>query len=420
MTADRLTMLEAAWPRVRRVGRRSPGRRRLLIGLGAMVGCVSGLMPALAAKHGGIDDTPILRRFSDPHLELVRLLNEAAEIEHDLMVQYLYAATSVKPIYESLIGFPAPESTHVLGVAIQEMQHLGAVNRLLIALGSRPVLRRQDFPYEIDIYPFPFHLEPLSRRSLAKYTYCEAPAGTFAALSNDGQDLPAALMAEIGMIPPPNHIGSLYTAIIALVKELALAKDRPLARPDDWVVELTRIQEEGELDHFNFFGEVYSGRHPAFQNVENPWSLDPGDARFPAFRLPRDPTAYGGHPTTIGDEKARGLAWLGNLAYWSVLSLLDMCYRGQAPDAKFLAQEIMTGPMWALSTHLGRLGYGMPYDPLSMVICFSTDKEKNAEILSRLLTEATKFEAKVSAELPDAYPAGVFESVFEEFRADEI
>ena len=110
----------------------------------------------------------VIRDFADPHLELVRLLREATEIEHALMVQYLYGAYSLKPAYEEIQGFAFPSATHLLGVAIQEMQHLEKVNRMLGDLGAAPNLIRQDFPYESDIYPFPLNLEPLSRASLAK------------------------------------------------------------------------------------------------------------------------------------------------------------------------------------------------------------------------------------------------------------
>jgi hypothetical protein len=68
---------------------------------------------------------PIVQEFADPWLELVRLLREAAEVEHALMVQYLYAAFSVKPNYAELVGYGAPGTNNLLGVAIQEMQHLG-------------------------------------------------------------------------------------------------------------------------------------------------------------------------------------------------------------------------------------------------------------------------------------------------------
>lgn len=97
---------------------------------------------ASAANRTGI----IIRDFSDPYLELLRLLRDAAEIEHGLMLQYLYCAFSVKAQYQPLVGLGAPSSKDILGVAVQEMHHLGAVNHLLVALGSSPHLARQDFP----------------------------------------------------------------------------------------------------------------------------------------------------------------------------------------------------------------------------------------------------------------------------------
>ena len=79
------------------------------------------------------------------------------------MVQYLFAAFTLKPKYAALVGPPEPSSDGLLGIAIQEMQHLASVNKLLVALGSGPNLERQDFPNEPDIYPFPMSLERLTR-----------------------------------------------------------------------------------------------------------------------------------------------------------------------------------------------------------------------------------------------------------------
>jgi hypothetical protein len=130
-----------------------------------------------ARKPGEKDQ--LVYEFKDPLLELVRLLREASEIEHALLVQYLYAAFSVRPKYQrSIVGRAFPISArNLLGVAVQEMQHLDDVNQMLVAVGASPNLLRQDFPYEPAIYPFAFNLEPMSRGSLAKYVWTEAPAG---------------------------------------------------------------------------------------------------------------------------------------------------------------------------------------------------------------------------------------------------
>ena len=62
--------------------------------------------PSAAASAAA--SAEIIRDFDDPYLELVRLLREAAEIEHALMVQYLYGAYSLKPAYIGIRGFSAP------------------------------------------------------------------------------------------------------------------------------------------------------------------------------------------------------------------------------------------------------------------------------------------------------------------------
>jgi hypothetical protein len=112
------------------------------------------------------------------------LLESAAEVEHALMVQYLYAAYSLKGADE--VQDPAQQMALdetsagswpqlLLGIAREEMGHLMTVQNLLLLLGLPPNLEREDFPPQKDLYPFSLHLEPLSQRSLAKYVVAEAP-----------------------------------------------------------------------------------------------------------------------------------------------------------------------------------------------------------------------------------------------------
>jgi hypothetical protein len=180
---------------------------------------------ALAARTTSTATRPreahVIHQFETPRLELMRLLREACEVEHALMLQYLYAAFSVKPAYAGLIGNGAPGATDLIGVAVQEMQHLGAVNRLLVLLGGAPQLAPLEFPYEPDIYPFEFNLEPLSLKSLAKYVYTEAPIGFF-----DQRGAPAdaalasAVLHSIGPKRRPNYVRRLYAGIIGLVRQV--------------------------------------------------------------------------------------------------------------------------------------------------------------------------------------------------------
>ncbi|WP_159458431.1 ferritin-like domain-containing protein [Roseisalinus antarcticus] len=101
---------------------------------------------------------------NDPHYRRMRLaamLCEAAELEHSLTCQYLFAGFALKR--EMTEGLTAAELDKVRGwrstimlIARQEMEHLGYVNNVLTALGEAPHLVRPDFPldpafYETDI-----------------------------------------------------------------------------------------------------------------------------------------------------------------------------------------------------------------------------------------------------------------------------
>src|SRR5687768_17341696 len=96
--------------------------RRVLLGNIVTIAAVAaGPLGAATKTHRF---SPVKRSFDDPYLELIRLLKEGSEIEQDLMVQYLYSAYALKPEYAELVGGPAPNGTSLMGVIIEEMQHL--------------------------------------------------------------------------------------------------------------------------------------------------------------------------------------------------------------------------------------------------------------------------------------------------------
>src|SRR5690606_35760932 len=96
------------------------------------------------------------------------------------------------------------------------------------------------------------------------------------------------------------------------------------------------------------------------------WNLPTSDARYPAYQVPKNPTAYQGHPGSIQDENLRALAWLGNLNYWVMLALLDNGYRKKSQIELALSQAVMMGPIWSLARYLPTKGSAIPFDPLSM------------------------------------------------------
>lgn len=382
--------------------------------------------PSRAA--GGVDDGvapapqqvhEIIRDFHDPYLELVRLLHEASEIEHALLVQYLYAALSVTSRYPQVCGTPDFVSARsIVGVALQEMQHLHTVNRLLVTLGASPGLTSQDFPYEPDIYPFPLNLEPISQRSLARYVYAEAAAGELdpADPANAGEQAFLDRLFELLGQTRPNHLGSLYGTIIKVVDELSHTTGSALPDPGQWVVKLTAIKGQGEQDHFRFFKQVFLGTHPGFHG-EAVWTLSPADPRYPALPLPVNPSAFEGHPNQIQNEQARQLAWLGDLQYWIVLMLLELSYRREDGGTFLnLAKNHMRFPLWRLGKHLATLVTGLPFDPLSMGYAPGVDPDATLELLRHLLGEAEQQTITLRASLPADYPATTNQETLEDLK----
>ena len=113
-----------------------------------------------------------------PHDEAIFFLHIASEVEHALMVQYLYAAFS--------LGGPAVPADkkdlvnewrkQILGIAREEMGHLITVQNVLHSIGGPLNFQREDFPFDSELYPFHFSLEPLTKKSLAKYVVAEMPS----------------------------------------------------------------------------------------------------------------------------------------------------------------------------------------------------------------------------------------------------
>ena len=112
-----------------------------------------------------------------PRDEAVLLLTAAAEIEHALMVQYLFAAYSLDP------AGAAPSHTRrveelqrsIAQIAREEMGHLITVQNLLLVMGAPLHFDRDHSPHTSKLHPFRFKLERLTLGSLAKYVIAESP-----------------------------------------------------------------------------------------------------------------------------------------------------------------------------------------------------------------------------------------------------
>ncbi len=384
--------------------------RRTLLGSIAMLGVAAAPGMAFAKTHRF---SPVERDFADPYLELVRLLKEAAEVEQDLMLQYLYAAYALKPAYAQLVGAPAPGATSLMGVIIQEMQHLGDINRLLVELDAKPVLTRLDIPYETDIYPFPFELAPLNSVSLAKYTYCEADPvrlGHVRSISNDSVYLVDKIKTSLGGTIAANHVGKLYDAVVETLGEV---KEAGKVKIDfgAWFQNIGDVKAEGEFGHFKFFHSLYEGAHPLIKDTPGIWDLPATDARYPSYAVPVNPTAYEGRPNTIKDPDLRALAWLGNLNYWSLLLLLDAGYRHKSKVETAYAQAIMMGPLMSIARYLPAKGSAAPFDPLSMGFDPGLNDASGKRVTHQMLEETRNYARSIEKLLPGDFNIKIYDQL---------
>jgi hypothetical protein len=134
--------------------------------------------------------------------ELTYLLSQAAELEHGLMCEYLYAAFSLKSTAGP--GLRADQLAAVerwrgmiLGIAAQEMMHWAMVQNLLIAVGSAPYVSRPHMPHQAGGYPPGVQLRLLrfGEAALEHFVYLERPEGM------EGTD--AEGFQPAGTPPPP-------------------------------------------------------------------------------------------------------------------------------------------------------------------------------------------------------------------------
>lgn len=152
----------------------------------------------------------------------VLLLRVAAEIEHSLMAQYLFAAYSLGgpgvPA-ERVVDVRAWQET-LLGIAKEEMGHLVTIQNLLTALGAPLNFDRDDYPHFSPFYPFGFRLEPLSLDSLATYVCAESPAEWD---DEEAREIRSRAQASAGA--PVNRVGDLYERLLQLLEDPATLPD---------------------------------------------------------------------------------------------------------------------------------------------------------------------------------------------------
>ena len=213
---------------------------------------VSGLSES--AVSGGNDRVWLERLEIDlgperaPRDQAALLLTVAAEIEHALMVQYLYVAYSIRQDQLQIERRAAARgiATRLIQIAREEMGHLITVQNLLQLIGAPPHFGREHSPFESELYPFRFKLEPLSQGALAKYVTAESPM-------NRPEDFSDEMWARVLEIADEaraandgqmiRHVGAIFEGLIALFDnpisgikhdDFVLSSASRQARYEDW------------------------------------------------------------------------------------------------------------------------------------------------------------------------------------------
>jgi Ferritin-like len=285
--------------------------------------------------------------------DLIDTLFMAAELEHAIMVQYLYAAFSVDrenpalaPAHQELARTFVIE---LLKIARQEMAHLSMVTNLLIAVGAAPDFDRPNLPIQRGYYALDVRLAllPFSDEFLDLMTKLEEPVAdahvpptadypTVAAIYDRIDDgivalgspgTPTAATLFIGANEPqisgvdfgvgPGQV--YYDTILLPVTDLASARA---------AIALIRMQGEGAnaTDPNSHFAIV--------QRLNGLWNALPPDVQRAIVKpMPKNPLAKqrgdvdpNADCVVLSDPRAVALANAANRTYELLLLLLARLY----------------------------------------------------------------------------------------------
>src|SRR5215468_10177877 len=333
--------------------------------------------------------------------QLWGLLIQAAQIEHMIMCQYLYASFSLKT--EPDEGLTAGQADAVArwretitGVAIEEMLHLALVMNVMTAIGAGPSLSRPNFPRHSEYLPpgVEFALLPFGADSLTHFLYLERPEGM--ELVDAAEFVPAAPPLEpVGPaeVMPRSQgfltIGHLYRGIEQGLSDLAsrlgervlfVGEPRAQATPERFrwpqliaVTDLAaaraaidEIIEQGEGARGDWrqahYGRFY-GIWNEYQKLrEQDPSFEPARPVIPAFT--QQPFDVGQRQPQPAEPVTREVAELFNLGYEVLLQVLTRFFTHtdesdeQLDSLVQVAFGIMAGVLQPLGNALTRLPVG--------------------------------------------------------------
>ena len=330
----------------------------------------------------------------DSREQLIHVLTEAAEIEHNLLCSYLYAMFSLKRDGEP--GLSAKQSHAVerwrkivLTIALEEMAHLASVNNLLLAVGGAPHFDRPNFPVAPGYHPAELvvRLTPFNEATLDHFIFLERPEGMEL---EDGAGFVASGSERVtpvqGLTPSAEDyatVGALYDSLAQGFRVLAdqlgeavLIDPSGHAQMDSATIKLPGvgkvtdlrgalaiielIKEEGEgatseteNSHFMRFMEIK--REWAALRAEDP-SFEPAwpAAHDPVMRKPDNESER----VWVTDERTASYLDLANAIYGTMLIVLSQAFASPDASEKEVLMRISVELMEAsaaVSTALARM-----------------------------------------------------------------
>ncbi len=331
---------------------------------------------------------------------LIHALYEAAELEHNLMCTYLYAAFSLKSGTEEGLSAAEADATArwrraILRVAIEEMGHLTAVWNITSALGGSPRFGRLNFPLDPGGLPASVvvRLAPFGEAVLQHFIYLERPM-----LSNepDGEGFAPEFtfkrgVANARITPMPvdyDTVGKFYEKLSDDLKSFVARVGEKQAFCGDRNLQISRTEIDFQgcdpvicsITALKAFDAIVSQGEGAAE--ENP---DSHYCRFLAIRKElaalkaANPAFEPAHPAAVNpvlrrpvrtgvrvwleNEEAAATVDIANTAYMLMLRLLSHSYLVPKPQpVKALCIDLGLGLMRAMAP-LGERATRLPAGP---------------------------------------------------------
>ena len=332
---------------------------------------------------------------------LTYLLCEAAELEHGLMCEYLYAAFSLKTESDETLPAEHLEAVErwrsvLLGVAAQEMLHWALVNNLLTAVGSAPYVARPHMPHQAKGYPAGVQLAlvPFGERALRHFLYLERPEGMELrdadGFEPSGPELP--IMAATDIVPWGQEfhtVGHLYRSIQAGIhnlssklgdEQLFIGPHEAQANPESFgwpeLVAITdaatasqaidAIVEQGEGARGDWSAAHYGRFLAVFEEFQAIMTSDPTfQPAHPVVAAGVRPVDGVGFDVIISDAVTAAVSDLFNVTYDLILQMLVRFLANVGEDKEQLGILARTSVtlMFAVIKPLGLLLARLPVGP---------------------------------------------------------